>query len=315
MRTRLLLLLALPACAFPVTGDGVPDARTISVGGFREVEVIGSLDVRVTPGDPGELTLRCDRNLIDHLDPEVDDGVLEVDWAPGVEGWPQAPCWVEVHRDDLRGVEVTGSGSLRSAGALPKLRWVEVSGSGRVDVGAGADSEDDAGEGLVEGEDAGGSLVDAEADAGGGLVDDPAEAEDPDGEDADDPLTDGGPAEAAAAAPVERLEIEVSGSGDVALRGLAAQRLEVEVTGSGRVQLQGEVGGTAEIEVTGSGDAELRRARARRVVAEVTGSGRVVAHAREAAVVEVTGSGDVVIYGDPQRREVEETGSGQVRFR
>jgi hypothetical protein len=45
-----------------------------------------------------------------------------------------------------------------------------------------------------------------------------------------------------------------------------------------------------------------------------TGSGNASVTARTAVAVAVSGSGDVDVYGEPPRRAISRTGSGEVHF-
>jgi hypothetical protein len=69
------------------------------------------------------------------------------------------------------------------------------------------------------------------------------------------------------------------------------------------------------VKVSGSGDVDLSGLEASELDASVSGSGSVHAHALESARVDVSGSGSVRVEGDPARRDVDRSGSGQVFFR
>jgi hypothetical protein len=302
-----LCLLALSGCGFPVWGSGVSAERRLALDPVRAIELQGNIDARVTPGEPGTATLRCDDNLIDHIRVEVEEGELELRFSPGVMGIPATRCALELHEPGLRRIEVSGSADFVAAGPLPALRDVEVSGSGSVEVGRGAwmvgddsaEEEEPAeeGGGLLNAEDSGGIVEEVdpatEEDAGGALVDDWS---------------------ARLPAPSAELLVEVSGSGEVFVGAVAAALVDVEISGAGEVGLEGT---TDELvaEVSGSGEVAAKALTAARLDAEVSGSGDVRATATARAHVEISGSGEVDVWGDPDQRSKDISGSGEVHWR
>jgi hypothetical protein len=106
----------------------------------------------------------------------------------------------------------------------------------------------------------------------------------------------------------------VSGSGRIGASGLSGDSLRVKVSGSGQVFASGQIG-TVRVDVSGSGDVDLSGLKASELDASVAGSGSVHAHAFESARVDVSGSGSVRVEGNPPRRDVGRSGSGQVFFR
>ena len=303
-----LCLLALSGCGFPVWGSGVSAERRLTLDPVRAIELQGNIDARVTPGEAGTATLRCDDNLIDHIRVEVEEGELELKFSPGVMGIPATRCALELHEPGLRRIEVSGSADFVAAGPLPALRDVEVSGSGSVAVGRGPWVVGD--DGAAEGEPAaeeGGGLLNGE-DSGGVVEEvDPATADDEAGALVDDwsaRLPD----------PSAELLVEVSGSGEVFVGAVAAGLVDVEISGSGEVGLEGS---TDELvaEVSGSGEVAAKALTAARLDAEVSGSGDVRATATARAHVEISGSGEVDVWGDPDQRSKDISGSGEVHWR
>ena len=105
----------------------------------------------------------------------------------------------------------------------------------------------------------------------------------------------------------------VEGGGDIDLGDVDADRLDVSVSGSGDLTGRGRVGVlTAWVE--GSGDLRLRDLRAARARIDVEGSGDVDVTVTDTLDVSVDGSGDVTYGGDPHVRERVD-GSGDVNRR
>lgn len=87
--------------------------------------------------------------------------------------------------------------------------------------------------------------------------------------------------------------VTLAGSRNITVAG-AAQRLQIRLSGSGNV------------------DAMAVRSDALEVLLD--GSGKVTAYAARIASVRLAGSGDVIVMGQPGQRNVQQSGSGSVRF-
>jgi hypothetical protein len=106
----------------------------------------------------------------------------------------------------------------------------------------------------------------------------------------------------------------VHGSGDMELNGGNSDKVAVELVGSGQMTV---VGAAREFkaEQTGSGDMNARHLTCEETRVELHGSGTSVVQARKTAEVSLRGSGDVTVYGSPDERNVNRTGSGDVSFK
>lgn len=92
--------------------------------------------------------------------------------------------------------------------------------------------------------------------------------------------------------------IEASGSGDIDADGIDADAFEVRSDGSADIALAGTAGRLA-LDLDGSGEADLAGLAAREARVAVSGSGDVDVRADERLEVDVDGSGDVRYHGDP----------------
>lgn len=108
----------------------------------------------------------------------------------------------------------------------------------------------------------------------------------------------------------DRLDIEVQGSGDVAVN-FNGKTVDAQVQGSGDIKLNGEcqelVAG-----VQGSGDVKAVELKSQRALATVTGSGDISVSVSESINASVTGSGSVKYKGKPTDVKQNVTGSGDV---
>jgi hypothetical protein len=92
--------------------------------------------------------------------------------------------------------------------------------------------------------------------------------------------------------------IQASGSGDIDVDGIDADAFEVRSDGSADLALEGTARRLA-LELDGSGDADLTGLAAREARVSVDGSGDADVRAEERLAVDVNGSGDVRYHGHP----------------
>jgi hypothetical protein len=130
----------------------------------------------------------------------------------------------------------------------------------------------------------------------------------------------------------ERLELQLHGSGNVNFNGryrsLAAgahgsgnlnlnagssERVELEMVGSGQITASGSCQ-TLEAQLTGSGDLDARHLAADKVTVNLKGSGTTHVFAKRSAELTLRGSGDIRVLGNPDQRNVNRTGSGDVSW-
>ena len=107
--------------------------------------------------------------------------------------------------------------------------------------------------------------------------------------------------------------IEIQGSGDARVDGVAGGTFKVKVVGSGDIVATGVVD-ELDLSIVGSGDADLGGLQARSGRVSVMGSGDADVHVTEKLDVSIMGSGDVSYRGDPDLTK-DIAGSGDVRRR
>ena len=107
-----------------------------------------------------------------------------------------------------------------------------------------------------------------------------------------------------------KLEIEVTGSGDVNLSSLKAKSLSVSIRGSGDVAASGLVG-NQEIAIAGSGDYGGNDLQSQTAAISIKGSGDAKVWATDTLAVSIAGSGDVAFRGQPKLSQ-SIAGSGEV---
>ncbi|WP_394475092.1 GIN domain-containing protein [Ralstonia mannitolilytica] len=108
--------------------------------------------------------------------------------------------------------------------------------------------------------------------------------------------------------------IKIKGSGDMTLVDLQQASLDLEIEGSGAITAYGQVD-RLDVQISGSGDVDASELSADRASLSVTGSGDIVALVSSDAHARVVGSGDIVVFGNPSQRNHSVTGSGKIKFK
>jgi hypothetical protein len=111
---------------------------------------------------------------------------------------------------------------------------------------------------------------------------------------------------------VTRFEME--GSGKIAIANYRQDKLEVEISGDGDVSAAGEAKSVS-LNISGSGSADLGKLKAQAADVEIDGSGDATLAPTDSAKVDISGSGDVTLLTRPARLESNVSGSGTVEQR
>jgi len=108
----------------------------------------------------------------------------------------------------------------------------------------------------------------------------------------------------------EKLNVDVSGSGDVA-GNIEVKTLECSVSGSGNIKISGHAK-DSNVSVSGSGDYEAKGLPTVNTTVEVSGSGNASINASSSITAAVSGSGDVSYTGGAQHVTKSKSGSGDI---
>ncbi len=107
--------------------------------------------------------------------------------------------------------------------------------------------------------------------------------------------------------------LEISGSASMEADSIEADRLEIKISGSGDIELAGNAG-RQDITISGSGKCRLGDLKGEVVDISVSGSGNAVVWATESLDVNISGSGSVDYYGNPST-DLSTSGSGNINSR
>nr|WP_315219074.1 head GIN domain-containing protein [uncultured Duganella sp.] len=103
------------------------------------------------------------------------------------------------------------------------------------------------------------------------------------------------------------------GSGNLHLNAGSSEHVELELVGSGEIKSSGSCK-TLDAQLTGSGDLDARHLAADKVTVDLKGSGTTHVFAKQSADLTLRGSGDIRVLGNPDQRNVNRSGSGDVSW-
>ena len=109
------------------------------------------------------------------------------------------------------------------------------------------------------------------------------------------------------------LSAAAHGSGHLNLNTGSSENVELELVGSGQITSAGSCK-TLNAELTGSGDLDARHLASDKVSVNLKGSGTTHVFAKQSADLTLRGSGDIRVLGNPDQRNVNRTGSGEVTW-
>lgn len=113
---------------------------------------------------------------------------------------------------------------------------------------------------------------------------------------------------------VDRLDAGSSGSGLITLGAVDAHQVHLSSSGSGDVAVGEGAAVGLDLDSSGSGDLLARGLLAEEVQVWLSGSGDAEATATVAVRGGLSGSGDLTVWGAPAERDVQTSGSGDVRY-
>lgn len=108
------------------------------------------------------------------------------------------------------------------------------------------------------------------------------------------------------------LEMDVSGSGNIAITDLITNYVEANISGSGNIKVQGGTVTEEKLKISGSGNIDMSGVAAKTANTTTSGSGDTRIHVSERLNVTISGSGSVYYTGQPVIN-VNISGSGRVR--
>ena len=108
--------------------------------------------------------------------------------------------------------------------------------------------------------------------------------------------------------------VVLSGTGTIAVAGIAAPKLAIAVRGTGTISLTGSVDDVA-YQLSGTGTVRGQDLAARSAVVAVEGTGSIALRASDSVNVAISGVGSVDVFGHPRSITKSNHGSGHVTMR
>lgn len=121
-----------------INGDGNVVTIERSVGDYDGVSLAGWFDVDLVAGNEGEITLKGESNLLEHITTEVKDGVLVIKTEKGVNLRPSS--WntgiqITVPVESISSVSLSGSGDIVGKTTIEADSFsTRIAGSGDISV-------------------------------------------------------------------------------------------------------------------------------------------------------------------------------------
>lgn len=98
----------------------------------------------------------------------------------------------------------------------------------------------------------------------------------------------------------DKLDIEVSGSGDIKMENVRVQELDADLSGSGNLEISAGTAGKASYDISGSGSVRCFGVVSQDVEAGVSGAGSMQVNAASNLDVDISGAGNVDYKGNPR---------------
>lgn len=125
-----------------IKGNGQVTTEERSLGGYSGVSLSGWFDVELVSGREGQITLKGESNLLEHIVTEVENGNLVIKTEKGynLSSSPRTGVQITVPVESISEVNLSGSGDINSRISLSSDGFdIRVSGSGDVQLPLEAD--------------------------------------------------------------------------------------------------------------------------------------------------------------------------------
>ncbi|MDG2193245.1 MAG: DUF2807 domain-containing protein [Polaribacter sp.] len=124
-----------------VRGNGNVVTETRNTANYDAISVGGSFDVVLVKGKEGDIRIKGEENLIEHIITEVSGDKLKIRFKRNVNIRTTRKLVVTVPYKDLEKISLGGSGNIRSSETLKADRFsMNVAGSGSIHLNLAADT-------------------------------------------------------------------------------------------------------------------------------------------------------------------------------
>jgi hypothetical protein len=106
--------------------------------------------------------------------------------------------------------------------------------------------------------------------------------------------------------------MDIHGAADVEIEGYRGDSFSFDVSGAAELEMDGEVD-KLDINISGAGDIDTRDLKARHVEISVSGAGDAKVYASESFEGRVSGVGNIHYWGDPEHQKTKVSGLGNIK--
>ena len=141
----LVASLALAACSTirinqgQVTGSGHVTSETRAVSGYTTIVLAGSGEAKVVIGEPEQVVIEAEDNLLPYLTTNVAFGRLTLGIRPLTNLSPTQPMRYTITVKHLEGLDLAGSGTFEVPNVSADLLKFEIHGSGDITAAGATD--------------------------------------------------------------------------------------------------------------------------------------------------------------------------------
>jgi hypothetical protein len=127
--------LLIPACTSNISekveGDGIIVSKIIELQKFNSIEISGSFDVELIPGEAPEIKILSDSNLMNYVMNEIQGNTLKVYTSKQISLKPTDIIKLKIQVQDLKSISIDGSTSITSQNiGVAKHFSININGSG-----------------------------------------------------------------------------------------------------------------------------------------------------------------------------------------
>lgn len=133
--SAIILLVALTSVMAQVNvkGKGKVITKDRSTSEYERIYVKGSFDVVLVSGEEGDLSIKGESNVIDHIKTEVIDGTLTISTKKGTNLYTKQAIVITVPIQHIEAVSLSGSGDIISKTTIKEDEFeVSLLGSGDI---------------------------------------------------------------------------------------------------------------------------------------------------------------------------------------
>ena len=125
-----------------IHGEGDVVKKTIQLDDFHGISMSIACDVIVTQGNPQQVTVEAQQNIIDNIERKVEDGNWDIEYTKNVRD--AKPVKITITVPTLDEVALSGSGSIVTTNRFTNLKHLDlaVSGSGKLEFAMEAQDAD-----------------------------------------------------------------------------------------------------------------------------------------------------------------------------